>query len=316
MSNIYDVVIVGGGPAGMSAAIYSSRMKLRTIILEKNLLGGQMLETHIIDNYLGAFSTNSFELVEKMAKDAVSYGAEVKEFTEVVSVNKENELFIIKTKDEVYYSKTVIFATGTKHNVLSIKNHDEFLSRGIHYCVVCDAPFYKDKTVAVIGGGDSALEAVDLLSSWAKKVYLIHRRKELRAKPSLIENVLNKENIEFILENEVEDFLIENDTFTGVVLKDNRELFVNGIFPCIGSKPVYSYIDSRILKSSTEKEGYLIPGLKEDRKEKFFEDYSLKNGAFLIGDAAHPKHKQVSIAVSDGAVAGLEAYEYIKENFK
>ena len=314
MDNIYDLIIIGAGPAGLSAGLYASRMNVNTLIIEKGIAGGQLNETEQIDNYIGSKTTNAQELASFMVEDASKYGANLKEFVEVLNIKKENNLFNIETTDGTYYSYSLILATGTSHNQLNVPNHDDLLGKGLSYCAVCDSPFYKDKNVVVVGGGDNALESAILLSEWANNVYIVHRRSDFRAKPYLVEEAKNNTKITFVLNEEVDDIVEDANTTYNIKFKNGSSLLeISGIFPCIGSIPNYDFMKN-ILNSDTNKvENYIVPGYNGNYRKGFYDNLEYIEGVFMAGDMIHPRHRQVSIAVNDGCVAALESYQYLNK---
>ena len=249
MDNKYDVIIIGGGPAGLSAALYTSRANLKVLVIEKNVIASQLYETEHIDNYLGSVSINASELADKMREDGAKFGAELKEFENVTKISKEDNLYKVETTEtydesvqNIYYAKAVLLATGTEHNHLILEQHDELLGMGISYCATCDGAFYAGKNTAVVGGGDSAMESALLLSEFATKVYVLVRDK-IRAKSHLVKMVEEKENIEIIY-NEVVELISKDNSLNAIKLKDDTILEVSGLFPAIGASPNTNYIDS------------------------------------------------------------------------
>lgn len=299
---MYDVIIIGAGPGGMSAGLYTSRSGLKTLLLEKEwITGGQMNNTEMVDNYLGSATEDAFKLANKMY-DQIENDVDLKIGNNIVDVvyNDKNKTFsVLNSNGEKYTSKVVIVATGTKHKSLPFLDN----YTGISYCAVCDFPFYEDKNVAVIGGGDSSLESALLLSEKSKKVYLIHRREEYRAKPHLVNAIKNKDNISELLDCKVIGGLADKHNNIKTLLIDNMfldeviNLNVDGVFPEIGSIPNSNFLSNELVEKNDNGE---IVASKNDQ-------------LFIVGDVTDTKHKQIAIAVSDGAKAGLDAYDIITQ---
>lgn len=289
---MYDVVVIGAGPAGLSAALYTSRNGYRTLILDKGLHGGTLNETEIIDNYVGSISYNAEEIANKMLEDATNYGASFLPFSEVTDITIEDDRFYkVFYNDTSVISKSIILASGTSHN------HIEILENypNVSYCALCDAPFYKDKPVLVVGAGDTAFESALYLSKYASSVHIIQRNDNIRANQSLQDLVLENEKIKIVLNTELD--LIEFDE-TNKVFKVNifnTPVEFSGIFPCIGSAPETKYLRNIGL----DKGDYLT--------------HIAKNGVFTAGDLNNPDFRQVSIAVGEGAKAALHADRYLKK---
>ncbi len=302
---MYDVIIIGGGPAGLTASIYTSRAKLKTLILEKMIPGGQVTTTHLVENYPGfPEPINGFLLMSHFQKQAQNFGAEIVISKEVTSIEKEDKIFKIKTPDNEYKAKAVLIATGAKYKTLGIPGEEKFKGRGVSYCATCDGAFFKDKEVAVIGGGNSALEEALFLTKFVKKVYLIHRRFQFRADKILQDRVKENEKIEPILnyvpvsvngKDEVESITIEErDT------KERKEIKVDGVFFFIGLSP-----NSEFLKDFVKKDenGYII--VNENLETNV-------EGCFAAGDVIKKKVRQIATAVGDGATAGVNIREYLE----
>lgn len=302
---IYDVIIVGGGPAGLSATLYASRNKMKTLLIEQYELGGQLLHTKEITNYLGSATTNAWELAEKMAEQAFGYGAEFIN-DEVLNYHYDSDenLWVVNTTLKSLKTKTIIIATGTTHNTLDfpqIKNH-------ISYCAVCDAEFQTGKEVAVIGGGDSALEAVSLLKqNGAKHIYLIYRS-TISAKPYLAQEV-DTPNVTKIKANVVDGLYDDKATCKTLVLDNGQSIHVDTIFACIGSKPN----NLQEYPSQLYKNGYVIPNYdnKYNVRTGHYDTLNVHYGVFMAGDVVRPTHRQVAMAVADGATVALEAYDFV-----
>ncbi len=302
MEHIYDMIIIGGGPGGYSAALYAARAGLDTILIEKMSVGGQMMLTDTIDNYPG-FNEGiaGFELGMKMQSGAEKYGA-VTKYAEVKAVELRGEIKKVKTSGEELLAKTVVIATGANPRELGVEREAEFVSRGVHYCAHCDGRFYKNKTVAVVGGGNSALEDALYLSRLASKVYLIHRRNTFRASKIYHSAVLNNEKIEFIPDSAVSG-LIAEDRLTGIKVKDlkngsERELEINGLFVSVGRKPASELFEGQIDTDG----GYIVA---DETTET-----SLP-GVYAVGDIRSKALRQVVTAAADGAVAVHFAEEYL-----
>ena len=293
-NKIYDIAIIGGGPAGYSAALYGARAGYDTLVIEKMSAGGQMVLTGDIDNYPGfEDGIDGFTLGMKMQKGAERFGAKTV-FGEVISVNLEEEPKRLVTDDGEILAKNVIIAVGAYPKELGLEGEREFTGRGIHYCAHCDGRFYKDKVVAVIGGGNSAAEDALYLSRLARKVYLIHRRGELRAEKLYRESLESTDNVEFVW-NSTAESILASDRVTGIRIKNREsgkesELEVDGIFVSIGRKPATEFLKGIRL----DKNGYIIAG--EDTQTSV-------PGVFAAGDVRTKPLRQVATAVSDGAVA-------------
>ena len=294
---VYDVVIIGGGPSGYSAALYATRSGLDTLVIEKFSAGGQMTETAQIDNYPGFDEgIDGFSLGFKMQSGAEKFGANTIN-AEVIEVNLKENPKLIKTDSGEYFAKTVIIATGAKHKHLGLKNEEKLIGKGLGYCATCDGMFFKGKTVAVIGGGNSAA---------ADAVYLIHRRDTLRATKIYNEPLFKTENIEFKWNSVAEELLFENK-INGLKIKNNltgetEELLLDGVFISIGREPVTEIFKNELM---LDKFGYIIAD--ETTKTNI-------SGVFAAGDVRTKALRQVVTAAADGAVAAHFAEEYINDN--
>ena len=306
MDKVFDVIIIGGGPAGYSAALYASRAGLDTLVIEKLSAGGQMTLTGDIDNYPGfEEGIDGFTLGLKMQQSAERFGAKT-EYDEIISVDFAHEIKILNGAASSYKSKTVVIATGANPRELGLDKEKEFIGKGVHYCAHCDGRFYKDKTVVVVGGGNSAVSDALYLSKLAKKVYLVHRRDSLRAEKIFVNALEKAENIEIIWNSEVEEILSENK-FNGVRLlsvlnKKYEDIYADGLFVSIGRIPATGLFTGQILLDNN---GYIVA----DESTKT----SVK-GVFAAGDVRSKVLRQVVTAVSDGAIAAHSAEEYIINN--
>ncbi len=303
MEHVYDIIIIGGGPAGYSAALYAARAGFDTCVLEKVSVGGQMSLTDVIDNYPGFDEgVDGITLGFKMQAGAERFGAKTV-YTEVLGVELDREIKKIITDSGELFAYAVIIATGAVPRELGIEGEAAFVGRGLHYCAHCDGRFYKDKTVAVVGGGNSAVSDALYLSNLAKKVYIIHRRDTLRATKIYHEPLRKAENIEFIWHSVVEDYIIDKK-IVGARIKnlkteEIRELFVDGLFVSIGRTPSTALF-SGILE--LDKGGYILAD--ETTKTNI-------DGVYAVGDVRSKALRQVVTAVSDGAVALHFAEEYL-----
>lgn len=307
MEQIYDVLIIGGGPAGYTAALYAARAGFDTLVLEKMCAGGQMALTGDIENYPGFDEgVDGFTLGEKMLNGAERFGAKT-QYDEVLSVQFSENIKKVVAVGGEYYGRTVIIATGADPRKLGLIKEDELIGRGVHYCAHCDGRFYKDKTVVVVGGGNSAAADSLYLSRLAKKVYLIHRRDTLRATKVYHEPLFEAQNIEFVWDTAVDE-LLANDRVNGVKLQNIKtgeitSLACDGVFVSIGRKPTTEFLGGAV---DLDENGYIIA------------DETTKTnvpGVYVVGDVRQKALRQVVTAVADGAVAVHFAEEYLTKNF-
>jgi len=298
---MYDVIIVGAGPAGLTAGIYTSRRNLKTLILSKDL-GGQAATTPHIENYPGFEMIEGFELMKKFEEQNKDFGVEII-YEEVVKMTPKGNTFVVKTAEKEYEGKTVILAFGKTPRSLGVPGEKEFTGRGISYCATCDAPLFRDKVVVVIGGGNSALDAVLLLSGIGKKVYLVHRRDEFRGFEALIKEVKKKGNVELILSHVVVEFkgdnLLKSMIIESKKTKERKELEMEGVFIEIGSEVKTNFIKD--LVKLDENNHVIINNNCE----------TSHSGIFAAGDVTNTPFKQVVVAAGEGSKAGLNAYNYI-----
>lgn len=303
MEPIYDIIILGGGPAGYTSALYASRAGFDTLILEKMTAGGQMTLTGDIDNYPGFDEgVDGFTLGMKMKKGAERFGAKTK-FAEVKSVDFSDKIKKIITNKEELFAKAVIIATGANPRELGVQNEQDLVGRGIHYCAHCDGRFYKDKTVIVVGGGNSAVADALYLSRLVKKVYLVHRRDTLRATKIYHEPLMNTENVEFIWNSKIQDFIVDGRVvgakIHNIKTDEINDIYCDGIFISIGRKPATEFLGNAV---EIDTNGYIIA----DETTQTNVD-----GVYAVGDVRTKALRQVVTAVSDGAVAVHYAEEYL-----
>jgi thioredoxin reductase (NADPH) len=299
---IYDIIIIGGGPAGLSAAIYASRARLKTLIIEKTGCGGQMTTTDLIENYPGFNGgINGFELAVRLEKQTRDFGAEIV-YDEVVAIERGPSKKVITVK-YTYETKTVIIAMGMHAKRMNIPGESEFIGRGVSFCAVCDAPFYRDKNVLVAGGCDSAVEEAVYISKFAKNVTVIYRRNELRAAKILQERMKSHSNISVIYDSVPKEIFgrdsVEKVTITNIKTNKNKDLIIDGVFVFIGMLPNTLFLSGIVL----DKMGYIITD----------ENMSTSSaGIFACGDIRKKQLRQVVTAVSDGAQAALSAQRFIE----
>ncbi|MCS7244530.1 MAG: thioredoxin-disulfide reductase [candidate division WOR-3 bacterium] len=305
----YDVIIVGGGPAGFTAGIYVARAMYKAIIVEKSVPGGQVAISDIVDNYTGFIEITGSELSQKMLEHVMKFDVPI-EYSEVVEIWKEDKTFYVKLIDDrILTSKALIVATGASPRKLNVKGEAEFYGRGVSYCAVCDGAFFKNKVVAVVGGGDSAFTEGLYLSNIVSKLYLIHRREQFRAQPIYVERLKQRQNTEFILNSVVKEIIGEKKV-SDIILENLKtgeisSLRVDGIFIYIGMVP-----QNQILRNFKE--------LKYDENGFVIADETTRTeieGLFVAGDLRSKHLRQITTAVSDGAYAGTMAVEYIQNNF-
>ena len=298
---LYDIIIIGAGPAGLTSAIYAKRANKNILVLEAKNYGGQIINTLDIENYPANEHISGFDFATNLYNQAKNFGAEIK-YEKVVDINnlgKEKE--VITTKN-TYKTKTIIIATGSENRKLGLPNEDEFASKGISYCATCDGAFYKEKTVAVVGGGNTALEDALYLADLASKVYLIHRRDEFRGEESTINLLKEKDNIEFLYNSNVTK-LNTKDRLESIEVTSNdgeiRTIDVDALFIAIGRIPENQNFAKLI---NLDNAGYIISN-----------EYCHTNveGIFVAGDNRVKELRQLVTATSDGAIAAVEAIKYI-----
>jgi len=296
-----DVVIIGGGPSGLTAAIYAARAGLDVLIIEKAGCGGQMAITDNLENYPGYSSVNGFELAVKLEEQARNFGAEIA-YDEVVSI-EDGAVKKIITVNESFEAKTVIIASGASPKKLEIKGEEKFLGRGVSFCATCDAPFYKDKKAAVVGGGDSAVQEAIYLSKFASSVTLLHRRDKLRAAKILQEKILSYSNIDIMYDTIPEEIIggekIEKLIVSNVKTGEKQDLAIDGVFVFIGLLPNTSFLQTLVL----DEKGYIITDENMNTNTA---------GIFACGDARKKQLRQVVTAAADGAQAAISAQHYLE----
>lgn len=301
---LFDTVILGGGPAGLSAGIYASRGNIKTAIIDITMFGGQPSNYLEIENYPGYPVSGGYELMEKFEEHADKFGVEKFPCEEIQKVDLVSKIKTVETLDKIFKAKSIIIATGAKPAKLNIPGEEEFFGRGVSYCAVCDGAFYRDKTVFVVGGGNSAVEEAVYLTRFAKKVYILHRRDKLRADKIIQEKAFKNDKIEFIFnavpieiigENSVQKIKIKN-----LVTDETKEYDTDGVFPYIGFTPNVDLFNGQI---------------KQDTKGFIETDTMMQTsaaGVFAAGDVRNTPLRQVVTASSDGAVSACSVVKYLE----
>lgn len=299
---MYDIVIIGAGPAGLTAAVYARRAEKSVLVIEKETFGGQITLSPKVENYPGTLQMSGNEFAEKLIEQAMNLGTEI-ELDEVTAIKNEDGFKKVVGLNAVYEAKSVIIATGSKHRTLGAENEEKFVGQGVSYCAVCDGAFYRGKEVAVIGGGNTALQEAVMLSELCKKVTLVQNLAFFTGEKKLLALLEKKNNVEFIT-NSVICALDGDDVLSSICVlntetKEEKTLFVDGIFVAIGQVP-----ENEPFKeiSSLDDYGYIISGEECE---------SGTDGVFVAGDCRTKRVRQIATAVSDGAVAAVSACKYV-----
>ena len=303
---MYDTMIIGAGPAGMTAALYAARSNLKVALLERGIYGGQMNNTAEIENYPGYAHISGPELAEKMFEPLENLGVEHL-FGQVEKIEDHDDYKKIITEDEVFETKTVVLASGANHRHLGVPGEEEYNSRGVSYCAVCDGAFFRDEDLLVVGGGDSAVEEAIFLTRFAKSVTIVHRRDQLRAQKLLQERAFANEKISFIWDSVVKEIKGDDRRVTSVVFENvktgqSSESDFGGVFIYVGLDPVSDFVKDLGICNEA---GWIVT----DQHMKTAID-----GIYAIGDVRQKDLRQITTAVGDGAVAGQEVYKYITEH--
>lgn len=301
---IFDIIILGGGPAGLSAAIYAARSAAKTAIIDISMLGGQPSNYLELENYPGFSKIGGYDLMEKFEEHADMFGIQKFPMEEIQSVDLTSEIKTITTLNGTFKAKSIIIATGAQSKKLGVEGEKEFVGRGVSYCAVCDGAFYKDKVVAVVGGGNAAVEEAGYLTKFASKVYLIHRRDELRADKIVQERAFKNEKLEFIYDTVVNringEGLVTSATIENVKTHEVKDLAIDGIFPYIGFEPNVDLFAGQVKQ---DKNGFIIVDESMQTSQK---------GVYAIGDVRVTPLRQVITAAADGAIAAVYAGRYIE----
>ena len=299
---MYDIIIVGAGTAGLSAAIYGVRAGKSVLVLESNVYGGQIINTPEIENYPGIKHVSGYEFATNLYEQAKELGAVI-EYEKVTGIRSEGDRKWVVTEQSEHECRSIILATGAKNRPLGLEREQELVGAGISYCATCDGAFYRGKEVAVIGGGNTALEDATFLSNYCKKVTLIHRRDKFRGEEKLLEALKKKDNVEFVLNSVVTELQAEG-TLTGIIVQDKntqeqRKIDIKGLFVAVGQVPENAAF-SQLIK--LDQGGYIIG--REDCRTNV-------EGIFVAGDCRTKTVRQLATAAADGAIAGLAACEFI-----
>jgi len=297
---MHDLVIIGGGSAGLSAAIYALRARLDVLLVEKMGMGGQIMTADVIENYPGFKSLSGMELMQKFEEQANDLGLKT-EYKTVTGIVDAGEKKIVKTDGGDIETKAVIIATGANPRKLGVAGEEKFTGRGVSYCATCDGPFYKDKNVVVVGGGDTAVKEAVYLTKIAKKVILVHRRDRLRAEKIMQETLMANPKVEFIWNSVLEEVLGDDSGVTGVKIKHvndgTRAIDTDGVFIFVGIETNTSFVDV-----TKDAKGFIVANQKMETSVK---------GIYAAGDVRNTPLRQVATAVGDGSIAAVMAEEYI-----
>ncbi|MBR1738430.1 MAG: thioredoxin-disulfide reductase [Firmicutes bacterium] len=301
---MYDIIVIGAGPAGMTSAIYARRAARTVLVLEAVNYGGQIINTPDIENYPVEAHISGFDFSEKVYNQAKGLGAEFI-FEKVVGIKDENSVKIVTTNKNTYKAKTVIIATGSENRKLGLENEDKLVGRGVSYCATCDGNFFRKKVVAVVGGGNTALEDALYLSDLARQVYLIHRRDSFRGEEANSEKLKTKENVEIIYNANVTKLIAEKRLkaieVTDKISGDVRTLELNGLFVAVGRVPENQNFADVI---ELDDAGYVVAGEN---------CHTSADGIFVAGDNRTKMLRQLVTATADGAMAATEAVKYLNE---
>ncbi|MEM4385201.1 MAG: thioredoxin-disulfide reductase [Candidatus Anstonellales archaeon] len=305
-SKDYDVIVIGGGPAGVGASIYAKRSGAKTLVIDGKGIGGNIASTWLVDNYPGLPSISGSELAKRYKDHMIRIGVDILEFTPVTRLELESDIKRVYAADYVFEAKAIVLTMGVKPKTLGVPGEERYFGKGVSTCAICDGPFFKDRDVVVVGGGDSAVKESIYLSNIVRKLYLVHRRDTFRAEQANIDELRKRSNVEFIL-NSVVDEIYGGENLEGVKIKnlitgEIRDLDVDGVFIFIGYKPNTELVEGRV----ELKDGYIVTD------EEFRTNLE---GVFAAGDIRYGSFKQLVNAIAEGAVAGYNAAHY-SQKFK
>lgn len=299
---MYDIVIVGAGPAGLTAAIYALREEKKVVILEKETIGGKITSSSKVENYPGFKSISGMDFANNLYEQVIDLGGEIN-IEEVLSIENGKVKKVI-TDENIYETRSIIIASGSKYKTLNLDNEEELIGNGISFCTVCDGSFYKNKDVCVVGGANSALNSALYLSKLCNKVYLVVRGPKLKGDKKVIDNVLSLSNVEVLYNTTVNKYILDNDELVGVEVKSNeseKRLDVEGVFLAIGQSPEINYLNNLV---KVDENNYVLAS--EDCITNI-------DGIFVAGDVRKKEVRQLTTAVSDGTNAAINAINYLKE---
>lgn len=303
-----DILIIGAGPAGLTAAIYTSRLKLKTLVLEDEIIGGQIRDAYTIENYPGFKNITGVDLTKKMEEQAIASGAIIDEFDKIISIKLSNAEKIVETESHIYNAKVVIIASGAKRRELPIPEEKKFHGKGIHYCELCDGHMYDGKHIAVVGGGNSALLAVNFLSKYAEKITLVHQLDYFQAEKKIQDEVFKNPKVTILWNSEIKHAIGDNNiskiSVENIKTKQETELSVDGIFVYIGFIPRTDLFKDYI---TLDKFGNILAD--ETTKTNI-------DGVFAAGDVRSKSFRQLTTATADGTVAALMAEKFINAKEK
>ena len=303
-----DLMIIGGGPAGLTAGIYAGRAKLNTLLIENKILGGQVRNSFTIENYPGFDTITGSELADKFQSQAEKSGIEIDEFDSIEKMDISDDEKIVETESFIYKPKAIIIATGASPRKLPINEENKFSGKGIHYCAVCDGAMYEGKKIAVVGGGNSALEEAIFLTKFAEKVYIIRRHDYFNGEQSMINEVFNHPKIEVLLNKDLieakGDMFLESVVIRDTKTNETSEMLMDAVFGYIGTEPKTDDLKDFI---NLNEQGYIITNENMETNIK---------GVYAAGDVRDKKFRQITTAVSDGTIALLSAEKYIVDRRK
>ncbi len=300
----YDVIVIGGGPAGLTAGIYLSRAKTKTLILDSGTIGGQVVLTHEIANYPGIESISGYQLAKTMRKQAKKFGCDIKSNIKITSLSLNQAIKKITVNDkEEYTADAVILSTGGKSRPLNVPGETKYAGKGISYCATCDGDFFQDKEIVVVGGGNSALEEAVSLTQYASKVTIIHQFGHFQAYPHAIEEAKNNPKIEFVMESEITEFFgdegLKNIKIEHQRTHEQSEMDISGVFIFIGYIPQTKFIEGKV-------------NLNERGEIVVDKDFQTNiEGVFAAGDSIEKRYRQITTATADGTIAALNAIEFV-----